>query len=78
MSKQAVPYNPAKVDVVVVGGGNAALCAAITAKEEGARKVLILESSPEDFRGGNSRHTRNIRYTHSKANAWLTGPYSEE
>ena len=78
MSKQAVPYNPSKVDLVVVGGGNAALCAAITAKEEGVKSVLILESSPEEFRGGNSRHTRNIRYTHSKPNAWLTGPYSEE
>ncbi len=66
-----------KVDVLVVGGGNAALCAAITARQAGA-SVLLLEASPEAVRGGNSRHTRNIRYTHDAANAWLTGPYSNE
>jgi len=47
-------------DVMVAGGGNAALCAALTAAEQGAR-VIILESAPRDFRGGNSRHTRNMR-----------------
>ena len=47
-------------DVLVIGGGNAALCAAITAAETGAR-VLILEGAPEPYRGGNSRHTRNFR-----------------
>lgn len=43
-------------DVVVVGGGNAALCAAISATEAGAR-VLLLERSPETERGGNSTYT---------------------
>jgi tricarballylate dehydrogenase len=43
-------------DVVVVGGGNAALCAAISAAEEGSR-VLLLERSPESERGGNSTYT---------------------
>lgn len=43
-------------DVVVVGGGNAALCAAISAQESGA-KVLILERAPKDHRGGNSAYT---------------------
>ena len=33
-------------DVVVVGGGNAAMCAAISAREHGAR-VLVLEKAPE-------------------------------
>ncbi len=47
-------------DVLVVGGGNAALCAALTARECGAT-VTILESAPVHYRAGNSRHTRNMR-----------------
>ena len=47
------------LDVLVIGGGNAALNAAITARHAG-RSVLVLESAPEVFRGGNSRHTRDI------------------
>ena len=64
-------------DVLVIGGGNAGLCAALTAREAGC-KVLLLESAPKDFRGGNSRHTRNIRYVHERGNDHLTGPYEEE
>ena len=41
---------------VVVGGGNAALCAAISAHENGAR-VLMLEAAPFEERGGNSHFT---------------------
>lgn len=48
--------SPAFVDVLVVGAGNAALCAAISAAEQGA-KVLVLERSPEEARGGNSAYT---------------------
>jgi tricarballylate dehydrogenase len=64
-------------DVLVIGGGNAALCAAMTAREAGA-SVLVLEVSPKDFRGGNSRHTRNLRYMHEQGNEFLTGPYPED
>src|SRR5512145_672827 len=65
------------LDVLVVGGGNAALCAAITARRAGAR-VLVLESATKDFRGGNSRHTRDIRYMHRAATDYVTGAYQEE
>jgi tricarballylate dehydrogenase len=43
-------------DVVVIGGGNAALCAALSAREQGA-SVVVLERAPEDKRGGNSAYT---------------------
>jgi tricarballylate dehydrogenase len=43
-------------DVIVVGAGNAAFCAALAAQERGA-KVLMLEAAPEDEAGGNSRFT---------------------
>ncbi|MPZ86232.1 MAG: FAD-dependent oxidoreductase [Actinophytocola sp.] len=43
-------------DVVVVGAGNAALCAALSALENGAR-VLVLERAPREERGGNSTYT---------------------
>ncbi len=43
-------------DVIVIGAGNAALCAALSAAEQGAR-VLVLEAAPEAESGGNSRFT---------------------
>jgi tricarballylate dehydrogenase len=46
-------------DVIVVGGGNAALCAALSAKET-ANRVLLLERAPEDESGGNSRFTAGL------------------
>jgi tricarballylate dehydrogenase len=64
-------------DVLVVGGGNAALCAAITAAEAG-RSVLILEGAPKPYRGGNSRHTRNFRCMHRGPLSVLTDAYEED
>ena len=65
------------VDVLVVGGGNAALCAALMAREAGAR-VLLLESAPRDWRGGNSAHTRNLRCMHDAPQDVLVEAYPEE
>ncbi|HWC94781.1 MAG TPA: FAD-dependent tricarballylate dehydrogenase TcuA [Pseudolabrys sp.] len=64
-------------DVVVAGGGNAALCAAITAARKGAR-VLVIEGAPEFYRGGNTRHTRNLRCAHDGSAPTMTGPYGED
>jgi tricarballylate dehydrogenase len=51
-------------DVVVVGGGNAGLCAALAARGAGAR-VLVLEKAPEAERGGNSFFTAGgFRFAH--------------
>jgi tricarballylate dehydrogenase len=66
-----------KYDVLIVGGGNAALCAAIGARRAGAC-VLVLEAAPKFYRGGNTRHTRNMRCAHDAATSILTGPYTEE
>jgi len=66
-----------KYDVLVIGGGNAALCAAISARRIGA-SVLVLEGAPKFYRGGNTRHTRNMRCAHDAATEILTGPYTEE
>ena len=66
-----------KFDVLVIGGGNAALCAAISARRAGA-SVLVLEGAPKFYRGGNTRHTRNMRCAHDAATDILTGPYTEE
>lgn len=62
-----------KWDVAVIGGGNAAVVSALTAEESGAR-VLILERAPRHMRGGNTRHTRNIRCIH-EADSYNTGAY---
>src|ERR1700694_4763163 len=66
-----------KYDVLVIGGGNAALCAAISARRAGAA-VLVLEGAPKFYRGGNTRHTRNMRCAHDAATDILTGPYTEQ
>ncbi|WP_269505090.1 FAD-dependent tricarballylate dehydrogenase TcuA [Burkholderia sp. IMCC1007] len=65
------------VDVLVIGGGNAALCAALMAREAGA-SVLLLESAPREWRGGNSQHTRNLRCMHDAPQDVLVDAYPEE
>ncbi|MDH6421997.1 tricarballylate dehydrogenase [Polynucleobacter sphagniphilus] len=65
------------VDVLVIGGGNAALCAALMAREAGA-SVMLLESSPKEWRGGNSQHTRNLRCMHDFPEDVLVDAYTEE
>lgn len=63
-------------DVAVVGGGNAAMCAALAAADSGAR-VLVLERAPRPFRGGNSRHTRDVRVAHGDGSPYAPGRYDE-
>ena len=55
---------PERTEVVVVGAGNAAMCAALSAREQGA-EVIVLERAPEDQSGGNTRFTAGaIRFAY--------------
>ena len=74
---EAVSGDAVKVDVLVIGGGNAALCAALMAREAGA-SVLLLEAAPREWRGGNSMHTRNLRCMHDAPQDVLVEAYPEE
>ncbi len=47
-------------DVIVVGAGNAALAAAVSAREQGAGRVVVLEKAPEDLRGGNTHYSGGL------------------
>jgi len=77
-SAEAGMFDPSRTyDVVVVGGGNAGLCAAITARQAGA-SVLLLEQAPRDQRGGNSRHVRNLRVMHDAPSEFLHERYLED
>lgn len=62
-------------DILVIGAGNAGLCAAITAAEAGC-SVLVIEAAERDMRGGNTRHTRNLRAMHEAPTDVLTDAYS--
>ncbi len=74
---QAVREQIREADVAVVGGGNAALCAALAARESGA-SVMVFECAPVEYRGGNSRHTRNMRCMHDAPTGVLTDAYTEK
>src|SRR5512133_2147591 len=65
------------VDVLVIGGGNAALCAALMAREAGA-SVMLLEAAPREWRGGNSQHTRNLRCMHDAPQDVQVEAYPEQ
>jgi tricarballylate dehydrogenase len=52
-----------EVDVLVVGGGNAGLCAALSASERGS-SVLVIEKSPKNERGGNTKYTTSFRFSY--------------
>jgi tricarballylate dehydrogenase len=50
----------AQYDVIVVGAGNAALAAAVSARENGAGRVLVLEKAPREMRGGNTHWSGGV------------------
>jgi tricarballylate dehydrogenase len=64
-------------DVLVVGGGCAALCAAIAARRHGA-VVRMVEHAPAALRGGNARHARNFRIMHDRPEWYVPDIYGEE
>jgi len=68
---------PPAVDVLVVGGGSAALCAAIAARHNGA-SVRMIESAPAALRGGNARHARNFRLMHDQPEWYVPDSYGED
>ncbi len=60
--------------VLVIGGGFAGLCAAIEARLAGA-SVVLLDAAPFHMRGGNARHSRNIRLAHDGETPWQRTQY---
>ena len=54
-------------DVIVVGAGNAALAASVSARENGAARILVLEKAPREMRGGNTHWSGGVlRFTFDK------------
>jgi tricarballylate dehydrogenase len=74
MVKHTMAYGAC--DVLVVGGGNAALCAALAARRAGA-EVMLVERAPYAWRGGNSKYTRNLRCVHDE-DPVMPGRYTVE
>ena len=58
----------ADYDVMVVGAGNAALAAAVSAREQGAGRVVVLEKAPRELRGGNTHYSGGLlRFAYDRA-----------
>jgi tricarballylate dehydrogenase len=74
MENPTLPDQP--IDVLIAGGGNAGISAAINAAAAGL-KVVVVEAAPKHMRGGNTRHTRNLRIMHEEPKPPLTGTYGE-
>lgn len=74
MSRHTLPDSP---DVLIAGGGTAALCAALAARRLGA-SVLLLEAAPRELRGGNTRHSRNLRLIHEAPTPFTSGRYDAD
>lgn len=73
-------YLNEEFDVVVIGGGNAGLVVTLALGERG-RRVLLLEKSSVEWRGGNTKFTRDFRFAHRRAGEiadYVTGDYDEE
>jgi tricarballylate dehydrogenase len=67
-----VTRNRLSADVVVVGAGNAAACAALAARDNGA-EVIIVESAPVEERGGNTTYTAGaMRFAYANADEFST------
>jgi tricarballylate dehydrogenase len=64
-------------DVLVIGGGSAALCAAIAARRNGV-SVRLIEKAPAALRGGNTRHARNFRLMHDQPAWYVPDIYRED
>src|SRR4051812_44391543 len=59
-------------DVIVIGAGNAALSAAVSAREQGASRVLVLEKAPPELRGGNPPYSGGLlRFAFDRAEQLL-------
>lgn len=76
-SRAAACSLPPVAGVVVVGGGLAALCAALAARQAGA-DVVLLEQATDALRGGNTRHSRNLRLAHAMPGRLMPGSYTVE
>ena len=62
--------------VLIIGGGNAGLCAALSAAEH-TSDILLVEAAPKPERGGNTKYTRDIRYAHD-IDSYTTGEYRDD
>ncbi|MBI4284738.1 MAG: FAD-dependent tricarballylate dehydrogenase TcuA [Chloroflexi bacterium] len=58
------PGMDSQYDVIVIGGGNSGLCAALSAREHGG-SVLLIEKAPREDRGGNTKYTGFFRFTYN-------------